>query len=107
METIEDFMLRGLPLHTVEDLITQGLPFACRDEVYYPTAKSTCTVESLTTGQLWENFYFPPAICNRPLTELKNMDWFEEIPKPINIQQACSCDFHTQLLPYGCNCGGK
>lgn len=39
------------------------------------------------------------------------IDWIEEdralLYKKAVINLKCACDLYTQLLPYGCKCGGK
>jgi len=39
---------------------------------------------------------------NEPIKEYKQVTW----PTYNTTQRACTCDFVTQILPYGCKCGG-
>lgn len=41
--------------------------------------------------------------------DLEVIDWFDNNIEnsPYSNTNLCNCDFITQILPYGCKCGGK
>lgn len=75
-------------------------------EVHEFSAGEDCTLVSMDCDQIYE-FCWPSNIL-RLKKKFELVDEFEEEPthKIKLLFHKCDCDLYTQLMPYGCKCGG-
>jgi len=92
-------------MRTIGDLLRRGLPFCWGVWVYYPITGMLVAAETPNghTSIKDLTFYADSLIDSE-------IDYFEEVPIPISEvkkDNVCFCDFHSVIMPYGCQCGGK
>jgi len=87
------------------DLMRQGLPFCIGDDIYYPISEDYVYLEADLYGSYISVHKYGFDQCN--ITYL--YDYFEGVPEAFTSSEikACTCDFHSVIMPYGCQCGGK